>query len=330
MSNNYSLSLRIKHYEDVIDEIGFTKSQFHLLIIQGFAIACDWIEILLLIFVQKCLLENRKSIQDYRFLINISLFSGEIIGTTFLNLLTFGYGRSKCIFIGRIIALCFGIATILSYNVHNIIICRFIVGFGIGFSKSPLRALIAEWFSMKYRPNITYVHIFLIIGELYYIASAYFILDLYGWHTLAMIVLLPSILLLFYCYLYIEESPLWYLCKGENFVAKNLIVAYAIDNEFELNDFLFKSNFNAVYADKNLNYFSSIKALPFSKYLWVTCFTTYFARYYCLLLIIKYYTDENTNCGLNYPELFFSSSVQLIGLLSSVNMMQTTGRWYTI
>ena len=329
MSSNYSLSLRIKHYEDVINEIGFTKSQFHLLIIQGFAIACDWIEILLLIFVQKCLLENWKSVEDYRFLIDVSLFSGEITGATFLNLLSFSYGRRRCIFTGRIIAVFFGIATILSYNVYNIIICRFIVGFGIGLSKSPLRVLIAEWFSMKYRPNITYVHIFLIMGELYYIASASFILDFYGWHTLSMIVLLPSILLLFYCYLYIEESPLWYLCKGENFVAKNLIVEYAVDNEFELNDFLFKSNVNVVYTDNNLNYFRSIKALPFSKYLWFTSFTAYFARYYCLLLIIKYYSDEKTNCGLNYPELFFSSSVQCIGLFSSVNMMRTTGR-YTI
>lgn len=118
--------------DDAIDRIGMGRFQIQIMVAAGLCFASDACEILLLSFLSLVLLVEWDLTDRQASSITSSVFAGAFLGTLILGRLGDRWGRRPVFLLTASMIACFGLATALVRNYNELILFRFLIGFGVG------------------------------------------------------------------------------------------------------------------------------------------------------------------------------------------------------
>ena len=311
---------RAKYVEEIVDEIGFTYYHLHLILMLACANACEAIEILLLCFIQNCVSIEWHIGPFYLSIITSSLFLGQIVGILTICNLADIYGRRKIVLFGFSIVCIFGTLTSFASNIWTLVICRFLVGLGIGAYQTPMYDLTAELLPTKHRGKLGMSSLFIVIGELYIIFVASGTLYNSQWRLTTLYAVLPTVLLTIYGFLCLPESPLWLIQEGN--VAEATMFLKRIADEASQDEILLRPIESRIESN-SLKFASLLKPTTWliTEPLWYTWFFSNFARYVGILQITAYYSFGDMKCGYKYSEMMFTTLLQVVGVLLALQSL---------
>ena len=220
-----------KTIDELYDEIDFGFYHYRAALIIGGSLFCEYMESSLLSLIQSCVVtsfHDQSTIDES--LLTGSVFMGEILGMLFLGPLADTFGRKNILLFSWITILIFGLLACISPNLWFLIVTRFLVGIGIGSSQAVAFDLFTELLPKKYRSRALFVNFIGGFGQLYLILCSFLTLNTYGWRVLMLFAAIPSILLVFVGFMYLDESPRWLLSQGRVIEAENIIKNMAINN----------------------------------------------------------------------------------------------------
>ena len=171
-SSNLSITSSVQHYsssdgmdnqnknvmkssisiDDAIETIGMGQFQFRILVAAGLCFAADSMEILLLSFLSVVLQAQWDLREDQAATMTSVVFLGALVGTLVLGTLGDSIGRRPVFSLTAFIICFFGFATAITNNYMQLVICRFLVGFGVGGLTVPFDTL-AEFIPDSHRGN---------------------------------------------------------------------------------------------------------------------------------------------------------------------------------
>jgi MFS family permease len=208
------------------DTIGYGRFQYGILAATGLAFMTDAMEIMLLSFLQVQVsfvtTDNNSS------LLTSIVFIGSFFGSILLGPASDYYGRRTIFLLSTGCFLClFSIGTTFCTTYTSLLLCRFMVGIGIGTLTIPNDIWIEFLPSSKRGTNMLYTGYFWTIGTIAVPALAYIIhvtMDTNvnvdnnndnnsDWRVLVFICSIPCIISTIIGYLYIPESPRWLLSR---------------------------------------------------------------------------------------------------------------------
>lgn len=218
--------------DEIYELIGFGKFHYVAMFIIGGSMACDFMEISLLAFIQGCVVSSLGDDSDfYESLLTSSTFCGQVIGLMTLGSMADTYGRKPVILIGWTLIVVFGILSSFSPNIWLLIAARTIVGFGIGSSQTVAYDLFVEIIPPNLRSRLIYCSYVGLIGQVYLVAMAWVFLDNYGWRWVCFATALPTVLVTLFGICYLYESPRWLISQGLEDNAWELILKIASWNQ---------------------------------------------------------------------------------------------------
>jgi len=229
-----------KGLDQIFSEMGFGLWQLNLILILCISAMSDNMELSLLSFLTPCVEEEWGLSYSQESFITSITFIGEVLGASIFGTLADIKGRRFSLALSLFMIIIGGVGTYFSVNIFELYSCRMVVGFGIG------GCTVAWDFLSETMPPESKGKCMLVIalvacfGDLLVAGLAWAFLDEYGWHFLAAVCAVPSMI----CFLLlftISESPRWLIAQGKYQEAKKALEYGARLNGSKLGEFSLKA-----------------------------------------------------------------------------------------
>eukprot|EP00605_Chrysophyceae_sp_TOSAG23-4_P001840 GSChrysophyteH1.ASY1.ANO1.2032.1 assembled CDS len=310
-------SVSAETLDHVIEGLRIGKFHFQLLTLCGLSFMSDAMEVTLLAFLSICAGVEWNLADSQIASITSAVFAGQIIGGLFWGPFADIYGRRK------------SLASGFSPNYTFLLAMRMIVGFGVGGLTVPFD-LLAEFIPARVRGEYCLkMSYFWTLGSIFVAGMAWLILTHMGWRALTISSCIPVMFTLIISFFFLPESPRWLLEQGRVNEAEDVLQqAMRINKE---------DNAHISVKLKPLThhfklYLNLLKAehIGYSMPLWAAWFTFGFCYYGVILLISRMYNSgsdlSNLVCDFNYAPIFINASAELVGLFSSIQVIDSWGR----
>jgi len=235
-----------KYYDSITDlltpfllaeRLGHGPFQRRILVAAGLCFAADSMEVLLLSFLAVVLRVRWDLSEEQAASITSSVFAGALLGTLILGPLGDYVGRKPVFSITAAIITIFGFATGFANNFASLLVCRFLVGFGVGGLTVPFDTL-AEFVPSSNRgTSLLAIEYFWTGGTLLVPVLAYFSLgegkegsSRDDWRIFVILCAIPCFISTILGVIFVPESPRWLLNKGKHDAALAILRKAAIRN----------------------------------------------------------------------------------------------------
>jgi putative MFS transporter len=221
--------------EDAIDRLGMGPFQYLVVLACGLCFAADAMEILLLSFLAVILRAEWDLTERQVDSIISVVFAGAMLGTLVLSTLGDAWGRRPVFGLTAVLISIFGVATAFCTTYEQVVLARFLVGFGVGGLTVPYDAL-SEFMPTSYRgTNLLSTSFFWTGGSLLVPFFAWLTLDGSGsgagsWRAFVALCALPCIVSTVLGICLVPESPRWLLTRGKEEKAMRILRRAAAKN----------------------------------------------------------------------------------------------------
>lgn len=217
--------------EDAIDLIGTGRFQRRIMVAAGLCITADAMEVQLLSLLS-AVLKVEWGLTDNEF----SMIFGILFGGAFLGSLTLGrlgdvYGRKPIFLLTASTIALFGITTSLVQNYHQLLMCRFFLGFGVGGITVPYDTLAEVTTSTTRGTRLASTSYFWTVASLLVPILAWVTLGVeHNWRIFVALCAVPCVVSALVGMYAVPESPRWLLQQGDAAGARRILQKAAIAN----------------------------------------------------------------------------------------------------
>jgi len=203
---------RCVDYEDIVEDLGFGKYQYLVVLICGIANATDAIEILSLSYILPEISDGLPKWTEGA--LSSAVFAGMLTGAMVCGFMTDRLGR-RPVLIGTMLLNAIFTAKFAFAREHNTMVAiRFLTGFGVGGSSTVMFTMPAEIApAMNRGAAIAGVASFWMIGSISVAATAWAVIPVLGWRTFALICAAPSLCCAILATVVLSESPRFLLVR---------------------------------------------------------------------------------------------------------------------
>jgi MFS family permease len=147
--------------------------------------------------------------------ISAAVFAGQAVGSLALGRMGDKYGRKPTFLAASIIICVGGLMTCASQSYEQLLVIRFLVGFGVGGITVPYD-IFAEFLPMEARGQcLMLVNYFWTAGSVLVTVLAYLTLGMgFSWRWFVFLCSIPCFLSAGLCILFVPESPRWLVLEG--------------------------------------------------------------------------------------------------------------------
>ena len=217
-----------------IDNLGTGRFQIRVLFAAGLCFAADSMEIMLLSFLSIILQEEWGLTPAQTATITSCVFAGSLTGTLILGPLGDRIGRRPIFLACGLIISLFGIATGFATNYVQLVLTRFLVGFGVGGLTVPFDIL-AEFLPTQIRGRyLLLIEYFWTAGSMAVPIVAYLTVGKgLSWNIFVLICAIPCIASFVMGAYLVPESPRWLLSQGRKDEALQILRDAAAVNKLD-------------------------------------------------------------------------------------------------
>lgn len=312
--------------DEALDVAGLGPYQYRLLVLSSVCWAADAMEMLLLSFLIPYLREDWGLAAGWDGALGAIVFVGIMIGNYVWGYLSDQKGRKIGLLGVAIFAGVFGLLSAVCPSIGWLMLCRFMVGFGIGGTPVAF-TLLTEFLPTKSRAKVLVLSsIFWSIGAILEAALAWVILEHVGWRAFIAVSALPLWGVLA-CYYMIDESPHYYLITGQVEKASaliNKIIAYngirhapiQLVHTGVVTKYSFKYQMKKILGPV-------YKTLTLQ--LWFIWFVDTFVYYGVTFFTPRFFADED-----EYSSVFISTLAEFPGVILAYLLIDRLGRRRTL
>lgn len=352
----YVLSLFLSIVCNDAELLGNGPFQHRILIAAGLCFAADAMEVLLLSFLTVVLRAEWNLTEPQTDSITSSVFVGALAGTLTLGRLGDRVGRKPVFTLTAVIICFFGLLTAAASRFPTLLVCRFLVGFGVGGLTVPFDTL-AEFVPTSHRGmNLLAIEYFWTAGTLLVPVSAYITLGQGGsevtgsgdidnsWRYFVILCAIPCLLSTILGMMYVPESPRWLLAHGRHDEAVSILRRAAIRNG-KSSGLLFPVGIQVVdHDDEGDSSFWDLLSPPWRRItmtLWGTWAGLAFLYYGAIIAItlvfatsgksgssasVENYIGNDHVYSFDYGAIFTSASAELAGTTLIILLVDRLGR----
>ncbi|KNH09447.1 major facilitator superfamily protein [Perkinsela sp. CCAP 1560/4] len=221
-----------EYLDDVMNSIGVGKFQWLLLLLLGISFISDAMELVLITFIVKPLQADFKSSSFILSLIASGIFFGMFCGSMLMGPLSDTIGRKRSFVLCMALVSVGGLLSIASANHWVFLLCRMIVGIGVGGLHISV-TLLSEFLPVDGRTLlITLLQGFWSIGVVLEVALAWLLRDS-SWRQLVLFTALPAVVATL-ASVWLPESPLYLVSTKKYREAKKVFQRIARINSCEV------------------------------------------------------------------------------------------------
>ena len=359
-----SSSSKLRSIETVLEEIPIGMFHWRLLFLCGISFCADAMEVTLLAFMSTCAGVEWDLTDGQMASITSAVFLGQFVGGLFWGTFADIYGRRKSFLLTITIISGAGILSGFSPNYVFLLLMRGIVGFGVGGLTVPFD-LLAEFIPAEVRGEyLMKMEYFWTMGSLFVAGMAWICLTQYGWRTLTFISAVPVCIASIISYYFLPESPRWLLETGRTKEAEKILKEAIIFNgavhledalDFTLMPHSTSTSSEETVEDGGIVVVEDVPAqqmngicqlfstqyklyqnllkpenISYSLPLWASWFAFGFAYYGVILFVSRLYNSgsdlSHLVCDFNFPPIFYNAASEGVGLLISIQVIDTWGR----
>lgn len=159
--------------EEALERVGVGRYQFGIGLAAGLCISADAIEIMLLAFLSLVLEADWQLSSTAAASILSSSFLGSLLGTLLLGAMGDRYGRRPIFLVAAATICVFGVLSAAVQNIGQLVVARFLVGFGMGGSTLGFDSLAEVLPTNQRGKNLMYLQFFWTTGSVLVPALAY-------------------------------------------------------------------------------------------------------------------------------------------------------------
>lgn len=350
--------------DDALLNLGFGKYQSFILLYAGLGWISEAMEVMLLSFVGPAVQTEWKLSSTKESLITTVVFAGMLVGAYSWGVVSDRFGRRRGFLFTAMITSMAGLCSALAPNYILLLICRFLVGVGVG-GGPVLLAWFLEFVPAPRRGTwlITFQG-FWTVGTVVEAGLAWIIMPRWGWRWLLGFSALPAFLLLIF-YALVPESPRFLILKGDKQGAMKILESVSKCNKTELPSGILCTDieieqFGGLPPERkpllpiaqepearatsdshtgireSLSMLLSPKLIRSTLLLWVVFFGNAFT-YYGLVLLTTELNKTDSTCHLrqlgaeevadiNYRNVFITSFAEIPGLVLAAGIVDKLGR----
>ena len=306
--------------DQAVDAVGMSPFQHGILCAAGLCFMADSMEVLLLSFLALVLQQEWGLTEHETAFITSSVFVGALMGTLTLGPLGDRIGRRPVMIATATLILVFGLLTALATTLPTLVLCRFLVGFGVGGLTVPFDTL-AECVPTSQRgTQLLAIEYFWTLGTLLVPVAAYFTLP--HWRLFVLACAIPCLLSLLLCLCWVPESPRWLLAKGRPDEALEILHTAAQVNGTHLPHETLLLSEPVVQEAALLQHPHRRTTLI----LWATWAGLAFTYYGTILLVTLVFADGSDESIFDYGAILTSASAELAGTTLALFTMDRWGR----
>ena len=229
-----SSEAEIVSIDAAIDSLGTGPFQIRVLFAAGLCFAADSMEIMLLSFLSIILQDEWGLTAAQTATITSCVFAGSLTGTLILGPLGDRIGRRPIFLACGLIISIFGIATGFATNYVQLVLTRFLVGFGVGGLTVPFDIL-AEFLPTQIRGRyLLLIEYFWTAGSMAVPVVAYLTVGKgLSWNIFVLICAIPCIASFVMGAYLVPESPRWLLSQGRKDEALQILRDAAAVNKLD-------------------------------------------------------------------------------------------------
>eukprot|EP01060_Flectonema_neradi_P040107 TRINITY_DN9034_c0_g1_i1.p1 TRINITY_DN9034_c0_g1~~TRINITY_DN9034_c0_g1_i1.p1 ORF type:complete len:547 (+),score=66.38 TRINITY_DN9034_c0_g1_i1:151-1641(+) len=206
------------------------RYQYISLLALGLSNAADSTELMLISFIMPKLdfTDTMKGV------LSGSMFLGMIVGGLYSGSLSGMIGRRKCLIVALLVNVVFGTLTALFPDSWEwIFFCRTVAGVGVGGTVPAMFAMASEITSQKYRGQfVNMVCICWMVGGIFTGTTAWVMLGVHdwSWRYLCVASQFPSAVALMILFMYVLETPKFYIYKKDEANLRKVLTTMAKRN----------------------------------------------------------------------------------------------------
>lgn len=322
-----------------IDSLGTGRFQILVLFAAGLCFAADSMEIMLLSFLSILLQDEWGLTPAQTATITSCVFAGSLTGTLILGPLGDKIGRRPIFLACGLIISVFGIATGFATNYVQLVLTRFLVGFGVGGLTVPFDIL-AEFLPTRIRGRyLLLIEYFWTAGSMAVPIVAYLTVGRgLSWKIFVLICAIPCIASFVMGAYLVPESPRWLLSQGRKEEALQILRDAAAVNDLDPMT-VYPSGTELEDEQEETGKFSDLLSPKWKKVtllLWGAWTGFAYCYYGTIIAVTRVFEvsggeamdDDADNAGVqfDYQAIFISSSAELIGTALVVFLIDRAGR----
>lgn len=212
-----------------IEDVGDGFYQQRLMVLSAALWMSDSMEVSLLSFLYQCVGASFSLTSFQAASIVSVVFAGELLGAAVAGPAADAWGRKPASVLAASLVAFAGLATALSPDVITFIVCRTLVGVGVGALAVPFD-LMAEFLPSSSRGRKLTLLEFAWAGGALYATTASFMLRRFSWRALVLACGLPFVGVFAGVATLLDESPRWLLDKGKPAKARAVLEKVAKTN----------------------------------------------------------------------------------------------------
>jgi MFS family permease len=331
-----------------IDNLGTGRFQIRVLIAAGLCFAADSMEIMLLSFLSIILQDEWGLTAAQTATITSCVFAGSLTGTLILGPLGDRVGRRPIFLACGLIISVFGIATGFATNYVQLVLTRFLVGFGVGGLTVPFDIL-AEFLPTRIRGRyLLLIEYFWTAGSMAVPLVAYLTVgNGLSWNIFVLICAIPCIASFVLGMYLVPESPRWLLSQGRRDEAMQILRDAAAVNKLDPTS-VYPIGTELEHEEEETGKFSDLLSPKWKRItllLWGAWTGFAYCYYGTIIAVTRVFEvddeaamdddigngaadDDMKNAGVqfDYQAIFISSSAELIGTALVVFLIDRAGR----
>ena len=220
-----------KHFtiQNATEYVGFGKFQVLMMLMVGFFWTADAMEIMVVSILSPILAceWNLSSLQEA--LISTIVFFGQGVGNVGIGYLSDVFGRKKALCGSVLVVVLFGIISSQAPSYEFILLCRFLVGFGLGGTHQAVIILTEVLPVHRRGAALIFLSFFWSAGSSLAAALALAVVNTWGWRYYLLILSSPLLTFLISSW-WIPESPRYLLVSGQQDELNALMIRIAKTN----------------------------------------------------------------------------------------------------
>jgi len=324
---------------EVLDSIPVGVFHYRLLLICGLSFMADAMEVSLLSFLSPCVSADWNLSDAETASITSVVFAGILVGSVFWGPLADTRGRRRAFIYGSSMIIIGGFLSAFCPDYATFIICRAVVGFGVGGISVPFD-LLAEYLPNEYRGKfLMYIEYFWTIGSMFVAGSAWIILSQGGdWRALTLVTAAPVTIGLAVSICYLPESPRYLIEQGRLDEAAQALRAVAEVNGHPWKPVTLKATPGSLHSHSSMGAIRQLlqsDQIRVTVAVWIVWLSFGFSYYGLILFVARVFEhneeaddlngDEET-CDFEYNEIFVSAASEVVGVTLTAVVIDRWGR----
>lgn len=344
-----SLDAAIISVDGAIDALGTGPFQRRVLLLCGLCFAADSMEIMLLSFLSAILQAEWGLTTAQTATITSCVFAGALMGTLILGPMGDRIGRRPVFLACGVIISLFGVATAFARNYVELVLTRFLVGFGVGGLTVPFDIL-AEFLPTRIRGRyLLLIEYFWTAGSLSVPVVAYLTVGRgLSWNLFVLICAIPCVASFVMGVFLVPESPRWLLSRGRKEEALHILRDAAAINRMDPMT-VYPTGTELLDEEEDTGRFADLFSPKWKRItllLWGAWVGFAFGYYGTIIAVTRVfetsdegninsadYDDAVGNANVNedmvqfdYQAIFISSTAELVGTAIVVFLIDRAGR----